>query len=283
MNIQFLFYIFIQLKRKVDILVLSDLHLGTNATRAGRLLKYLKSISPKMLILNGDIIDVWLLDLKNWPKKHNKIIGYFFNLMVNDVPIYYLTGNHDDYLRKFTDFKFHNFHLQDELILELDGKKTWIFHGDKFDDSVSGSQRKLAINAGKAFDKFVKFNRFVNSWEMFLGRKQTNLSKIIKERTKKSVTDKNNFEQLYIDYAAKNGIDTVVCGHLHKPGIWKMCATESKTSINYLNSGDWTESCTALEYNKRKKKWTLYTYESSKNPQNNVLSQIKLNPDEDLP
>ncbi|MCD8528729.1 MAG: metallophosphoesterase [Chitinophagales bacterium] len=88
------------------------MHLGTNQCRAGRLNKYLKSVKPQMLILNGDIIDFWLLNLKKWPKKHTKILGYFFNLIVNDVPVYYLPGNHDDYLKQFSGFSFHNFHIK---------------------------------------------------------------------------------------------------------------------------------------------------------------------------
>lgn len=267
--------------RKIDILVISDLHLGTHGCRAGRLYNYLKSVEPKMLILNGDIVDIWLLDFKKWPKKHTKILGYVFNLLVQDIPIYYLTGNHDDYLRKYTDFSFYNFHLKDELILELNGVKTWFMHGDKFDESVSGSKRNLAIRAGKAFDKFVQFNRFVNEWEKFFGKKVSNLSKKIKDRTKQHVTDKNNFEQLYINHAAENNIEAVVCGHLHKPGIWKMCATDSKKEVIYMNSGDWTESCTALEYSR--KKWKLYEYPKTINPQNNVLKEIKFDKDEDLP
>jgi UDP-2,3-diacylglucosamine pyrophosphatase LpxH len=269
------------LARQIDILVISDLHLGTNACRAGRLYKYLKSVEPKMLILNGDIVDIWLLDIKTWPKKHTKILGYFFNLMVNEVPIYYLVGNHDDYLRKFTDFRFHNFFLKEELILNLNGVKTWILHGDKFDKSVSGSKRKLAIKAGKAFDKFVQFNRFINEWEKFLGRPESNLSKKIKDKTKQKIKEKNDFEQLYIDFAAKNAIGAVVCGHVHNPGIWRMCAADSKKEVVYMNCGDWTESCTALEYVDGE--WSLYTYQKTEHPQNDVLKEIKFDYEEDLP
>lgn len=275
------FTIFIFVVRKIDILVISDLHLGAHACRAGRLYKYLKTVEPKMLILNGDIVDIWLLDFKKWPPKHTKILAYIFNLMIKEVPIYYLTGNHDDYLRKYTDFSFYNFHLRDELILDLNGVKTWFLHGDKFDKSVSGSKRNLAIRAGKAFDKFVQFNRFLNEWERFFGRKESNLSKAIKDKTKQKITEKNDFEQQYINYAAENGIEAVVCGHLHKPGIWEMCATESKKKVMYMNSGDWTESCTALEYSR--KKWKLYQYPKTVNAQNNVLKEIKLDYEEDMP
>ena len=46
-------------KRKVQICVISDVHLGFVGCRAKELLQYLKSIDPEILILNGDIIDIW--------------------------------------------------------------------------------------------------------------------------------------------------------------------------------------------------------------------------------
>ena len=104
------------MKRDLDILVLSDLHLGTNQCRVGPLYKYLKSVKPKILILNADIIVFCLLDFKNWSKKHTKILAYFFNLMVEKIPIYYLPGNHDDYLKQFDGFAFQNFKIQNELV-----------------------------------------------------------------------------------------------------------------------------------------------------------------------
>lgn len=260
--------------RKVDILVLSDLHLGTNQCRAGRLYKYLKSVKPKMLILNGDIIDFWLLDLKKWPKKHTKVLGYFFNLMMDNVPIYYLPGNHDDYLKQFDGFEFHNFKLQNELILDLDGKKTWFMHGDKNDKSVNGTKRNLAIRAGKAFDSFVGFNRFINGWENFLGVKdRTNFSKSIKDKTKSAIKKNNDFEQQYIEEAAKDGVDTLVCGHVHRPGITKVSAMFNKKDIDYLNSGDWTENCTSLEY--ANGKWTLYRYKYNYTKHESVLKNVR--------
>jgi UDP-2,3-diacylglucosamine pyrophosphatase LpxH len=260
--------------RELDILVLSDLHMGTNQCRAGRLYKYLKTVKPKMLILNGDIIDFWLLDLKSWPRKHNKILGYIFNLMVEKVPIYYLPGNHDDYLKQFAGFKFHNFSLQNELILDLDGQKTWFMHGDKNDKSVNGSKRSLAIRAGKAFDKLVGFNRFINDWEKFLGKRaETNFSKSLKDKSKSAIKKGNDFEQQYIEEAAKRNIDTLVCGHLHKPGITRLCSIETKKDIDYLNSGDWTENCTSLEYVNGK--WSLYRYKYNYTEHESTLKNVR--------
>lgn len=267
-------------ERKLDILVLSDLHLGTNQCRAGRLLKYLKSVKPKMLILNGDIIDLWLLDFKKWPKKHTKVLSYFFQLMIEGTPIYYLPGNHDDYLKQFAGFKFNNFFIENELILDLSGKKTWFMHGDKYDKTISGRSRKIAIRAGKAYDTIVGFNRLINQWENFLGKKNTlNFTKALKDKTKNRIKKSNDFEQVYIEEAAEKGIDNLLCGHVHRPGITTLCSIKTGREINYMNSGDWTENCTALEY--YKEDWHLYQYDFKYNHYESTLKNMNFN-DEDI-
>src|SRR5688572_27441636 len=102
--------------REIDILVLSDIHLGTYGCHAKELLKYLKTVKPKMVILNGDIIDIWQFSKKYWPKSHMKVIKKFVKYITNDIPVYYITGNHDEMLRKFTDFSLGSFHLRNELV-----------------------------------------------------------------------------------------------------------------------------------------------------------------------
>ncbi len=63
----------------------------------------------------------------------------------------------------------------------------------------------------------------------------------------------------------RNNFDFVICGHIHQPVIKKV-KSKSK-SVIYLNSGDWIENMTALEYNN--KKWSIFNY-NSELFQNNV-------------
>jgi hypothetical protein len=49
----------------------------------------------------------------------------------------------------------------------------------------------------------------------------------------------------------------VACGHIHQPEI-KIIST-AKGPITYLNSGDWVENLTALEYTPEAG-WQLYYY-----------------------
>lgn len=114
-------------KRNIDVVVISDVHLGTYGCHAKELLKYLKSIKPKTLILNGDIIDIWQFSKSYWPESHMKVIRKLMKFVSEGVQVHYLTGNHDEMLRKFDGMEMGTFHLQNKLILELDGKKAWFF------------------------------------------------------------------------------------------------------------------------------------------------------------
>src|SRR5437660_8891200 len=98
-------------KREVDIVIISDVHLGTFGCHAKELLKYLKSIKPKTLILNGDIIDIWQFSKSYWPEMHMKVLRKIMKLVSQGVNVHYLTGNHDEMLRKFADFEMGTFKL----------------------------------------------------------------------------------------------------------------------------------------------------------------------------
>ena len=120
-------------KRKVEICVISDVHLGTYGCHASELLDYLDSIKPKILILNGDIIDIWQFRKSYFPKSYLKVVKKLISFTSKGTKVYYITGNHDEMLRKFSDTHMGNFSLIDKLVLNLDGKKAWFFHGDVFD------------------------------------------------------------------------------------------------------------------------------------------------------
>ena len=96
-------------KRLIDLVVLSDIHLGTRGCRADELINYLRTIKPKKIILNGDIIDIWQFKKRYWPKSHMKVIKYILKWITNGKEIYYVTGKHDEMLRKFKGFKMGKF------------------------------------------------------------------------------------------------------------------------------------------------------------------------------
>ncbi|MEL6649467.1 MAG: UDP-2,3-diacylglucosamine diphosphatase [Bacteroidota bacterium] len=245
-------------KRKVEIVVLSDLHLGTYGCRAFEIVRYLKSIKPSMLILNGDIIDIWQFSKRFWPRAHMQVIKEIVKISAKGTPVYYLTGNHDELLRKFTDASLGNFHLLDQLELDIDGKKAWIFHGDVFDASIQHA-KWLAKLGGLSYDFLIMINNLVNGVLVRLGRSKMSFSKSIKNGVKTAVKYISDFETAAAERAAKNGFDYVICGHIHQPQIRSLVGENG--SLLYLNSGDWIENLTALEYNKGE--WSLFHYEEA--------------------
>ena len=243
-------------KRKLDLVVISDVHLGTFGSHATELCYYLNTIKPKTLVLNGDIIDIWQFRKSYFPKSHLKVIKKIIDLAAKGTKVYYVTGNHDEFLRKFSDTSIGNFSVVDKLVLDLDYKKAWIFHGDVFDASVQHS-KWIAKLGGIGYDYLILINRFVNWCLKKMGKEPYSFSKKIKASVKKAVKHISDFESTATELAIEKEYDYVICGHIHEP---KMIRKETKNgSTMYLNSGDWVENLTALEYNK--KRWKLYRYE----------------------
>jgi UDP-2,3-diacylglucosamine pyrophosphatase LpxH len=244
-------------KREVDIVVISDVHLGTYGCHAKELLRYLKSIRPQKVILNGDIIDIWQFSKSYWPDSHMKVVRRILKFVTEGVPVYYLTGNHDEMLRKFADFNLGKFQLLNKLILEVDNKKAWIFHGDVFDVTMQHS-KWLAKMGAVGYDTLIILNSMVNWCLTALGRQKMSFSQKIKGKFKDAVKFINHFEQTAADLAVDKQYDYVICGHIHHAEIREVKATDNPGSVLYLNSGDWVESLTSLEYVNGK--WTIFKY-----------------------
>ncbi len=257
------------LKRKLDIVVISDVHLGTYGCNAKKLLTYLSSIEPKHLVLNGDIIDIWQFKKRYFPKSHLKVIKKIMDFAANGTKVTYVTGNHDEMLRKFTDSQIGNITIVNKLLLKRDGKKIWIFHGDVFDLSIQKA-KWLAKLGGWGYDMLIVINRWINWYLEKRGKERYSFSKTIKNNVKGAVKYISDFENVASELAIENGYDYVICGHIHQPKIETI--SNSKGSTTYMNSGDWIENFTALEY--RLKRWKIYNYSKDK--------LIPFTPDEDL-
>ncbi len=256
-------------RRRLDILVLSDIHLGTYGCHAKELLHYLKTVKPKTVILNGDIIDIWQFSKRYWPKAHMKVIKYLMHWLSKGVKIYYVTGNHDEMLRKFAGFKMGSLKIVNKVILDLDNdKKAWFFHGDVFDVTMQHS-KWLAKLGAVGYDTLILINRFANFIsEKIFKKGKLSLSKKIKNSVKSAVKFINSFEQTAADIAISNNYHYVVCGHIHQPEIRAIENEHGKTI--YLNSGDLIENLTALEY--VNSEWKIYKFDEAELLQMNTTA-----------
>ncbi len=247
-------------KRKLDVAVISDVHLGTYGCRANELSRYLYTVDPSILILNGDIIDIWQFSKKYWPAGHMQVIKQITSMLSRGVKVYYVTGNHDEMLRRFEHFSIGDFHIVNKLVIHhSNGKRSWIFHGDVFDVIMQHS-KWLAKLGAVGYDLLIYINAFINYISKKMGKDRISLSKKIKNSVKGAVKHINNFEQTAANIAIEKRYDYVLCGHIHHPCNRKI--TNNAGSVSYLNSGDWIENLTALEYSNNE--WGIYHYQQDK-------------------
>jgi UDP-2,3-diacylglucosamine pyrophosphatase LpxH len=242
-------------KRKVDLVVLSDIHLGTYGCHAKELVKYMKSIKPGKVILNGDILDMWQFSKRYFPKSHMQVIHQIIKWVNKGTEVIYITGNHDELLRKFAGYRMGSLQIENKLLLNLDGKKAWIFHGDVFDVTMQHSKWLTRLGS-HGYDLLILINACCNWLLEKAGRGKISLSTKVKGSVKSAVKYLNDFEKTCAEIAVTNGYAYVICGHIHHPEIKEIVTDKGK--VMYLNSGDWVESLTALEYHMGD--WKLYQY-----------------------
>lgn len=251
------------MKREVDLVVISDVHLGTYGCHAKELLQYMQSVQPKSVILNGDIIDIWQFKKSYWPKEHMLVIRHILKWVAEGVHVSYITGNHDEMMRKFVGSNLGSLEIVNKKVMYIDGKSFWIFHGDVFDVTMQYS-KWLAKLGSVGYDLLILLNRAVNYFSIKMGKGKMSLSKKIKNGVKSAVKFINKFEETAADIAIHNGYDYVICGHIHQPEMREIVTDKGK--VQYLNSGDWIENLTCLEYHEGA--WTIYNYNDDSIAQN---------------
>lgn len=241
--------------RNLKVSVISDIHLATHASKAKVLLKYLKSINPEILVLNGDIIDSWRFSRNYFPKAHLKVIRHFIKMLEKGVNVFYITGNHDEFLRKFNGAEMGNLKIVNQLILDLNGQKTWIFHGDLFDHIIHQA-KWLAKTGAATYGLLTLANKALNHLLRVFKLKEVIIYKSIKKKLIKDKPRLSKFEKVITNIAAERNYQTVICGHTHVPRD-KQVIAETKP-VHYINCGDWVEHFTAAEYVNNQ--WALFQF-----------------------
>jgi len=241
--------------REIEVAVISDIHLATHACKPKKVLKYLKSIQPKILVLNGDIIDSWRFSRNYFPKQQLKVIRQLIKMMEKGIQVFYITGNHDEFLRKFSPTQIGKLKIVNPLIVDLSGLKTWIFHGDIFDKTIHKTKWLAKLGAA-TYGMLTILNQLVNRFLVWIGKPEIIIYKNIKRYTAREKINPSSFESAIGNAAFQQGYQTVICGHTHIPKEKTILVTGE--TVNYLNCGDWIEHFTAAEY--CNSNWSLYYY-----------------------
>ncbi len=228
---------------KYKSIFISDIHLGTRFSKAKNLLNFLKHNECEHLFLVGDIIDGWAIKRKLiWPQEHSDVIQKILKKARKGTKVTFITGNHDEFLRPFVPLLLGNtITITNELEYDaINNKKYYITHGDFF-DSITMTKKWLAILGDYGYDILLHLNAVLNFFRKNIGiKKYWSLSKYVKDNVKSSVSFINDFEKVLSNHARNKGYDGIICGHIHKAEIRVI------DEIEYLNCGDWVESCSAI-------------------------------------
>ena len=226
---------------KVRSVWISDIHLGFRGCSADFLLDFLHRVECDYLYLVGDIIDVWEMKKRMfWPQEHNNVVRTLLGKAKHNTKVIYVPGNHDELLRDFEGAVFGNITIQSEIVhTTADNRKLLILHGDQFDSVVKISPM-LAKIGSRLYDFLLRANRWVNYVRRKLGFSYWSLAAFLKNKVKNAVQYISHFEEAVAHEAAKQEVDGVVCGHIHRAEIADI------NGVTYYNCGDWVESCTAL-------------------------------------
>ena len=236
--------------KKIKTLFISDVHLGSRHSSTQNLLDFLtlvkKEHAPDKLYIIGDFIDGWKLQRNwYWNNESNLVIRKIFSFLRTGTEVFYIAGNHDEFLRTFID-DFHigdfgSIHIGNEFIHEtVDGKKLMIIHGDIFDVATKYA-KWLCFVGMSGYDFLLSMNKIVKRVCKFFGFKQWSLSKAIKANVKQAISFIGNFEKCLVDYGKQKKCDGCICGHIHTAAMKQLT-----NDFIYANTGDWVESCTAI-------------------------------------
>lgn len=222
-------------------LFISDVHLGTKASRAKELLSFLRQTRADYLYLVGDIIDGWALRRSwYWPESHNEVMQEVLSLARQGTRVVYIPGNHDAAARPFGGYTFGGIRIALEAVRTLaDGRRALILHGDAFDGVVRHA-RWLSMLGSLAYDAALQLNRGVGLVRTWLGLPYWSFSAYLKQHTKRAVQFIADFETAVAERARAARADVIICGHIHVAEI------RSIRGVLYANAGDWVESLTAV-------------------------------------
>jgi UDP-2,3-diacylglucosamine pyrophosphatase LpxH len=139
-----------------DIVVISDIHLGSSVCQSTKLLEFLDNIQTKTLIINGDLFDSW--DFRRLRKDHWQIVKKLRQLS-DTIHIVWIAGNHDGDAETVSHLIGVDF--VSEYIITTSNKKMLFLHGDIFDNFISKYPRltKVADLIYRFIQRFDRYHR----------------------------------------------------------------------------------------------------------------------------
>lgn len=227
---------------RVRAIFISDVHLGTRACQADRLLAFLREYEADHVYLLGDIVDFWAMNRSiQWAPSHNTVVQKVLRRARHGAEVIFIPGNHDEALREYAGVSFGDIRVESEWVhVAADGRKYWLIHGDEY-DQVTRHHRWVAVLGDVAYNALVRINLFISRLRRLFRRPgYWSLAGYAKQKVKKAASFIFDFEDAIVHAARQRGMDGVICGHIHWP------ADRDVGGVRYLNCGDWVDTCSGI-------------------------------------
>jgi len=221
---------------------ISDVHLGTRACQAERLLDFLREYPSRHLFLVGDIVDFWSMSRAiHWNTAQNTVVQKVLRRARHGERVMLIPGNHDEALRDYCESSFGDIHVVKEHVHQTaDGRRLLMIHGDDF-DQVTRYHRWVAMLGDMAYNALVRINGWLSKLRRLFGiAGYWSLAGYAKRRVKSALQFIFDFEDSVMRHVRERDLDGVICGHIH----W--AALKEMDGLVYANCGDWVDSCTAI-------------------------------------
>ncbi|MFC4727669.1 UDP-2,3-diacylglucosamine diphosphatase [Coralloluteibacterium thermophilus] len=220
----------------------SDFHLGSRHCHAAELADFLGGLRCDRLYLVGDIVDLWWMSERRaaWGQDAQRVVEALHALSRAGTELIYVPGNHDRAMRRFCGLVLPRMQVRRRTIhTTVDGRRLLVIHGDDYDGQTQfgGLQERFG---DWLYERILEANRRVNALRRRLGLRYWSLADFLKRRSGAAERYIARFQQAGLDDARRRGLDGVVCGHIHRAGLFE------DDGLVYANDGDWVESLTAL-------------------------------------
>jgi UDP-2,3-diacylglucosamine hydrolase len=226
-------------------LVASDQHLGAAPPeRSTAFLQWLEQVPDRArhLVLNGDLFDFWFEYGSVIPRGHTRVLGALANLVDAGIRIDFLGGNHDwwggSYLRDEIGLRVH----PDPVVLDLAGRRALVAHGDGLGRGDLGYRALRGILRSRiARWGFRWIHPDVGAGIARAVSRTEERSDASHPRVQERASELERWarERLLADET----LDAVLLAHTHRPARVTLAPGR-----HYLNSGDWLEHCTWVEF-----------------------------------
>ncbi|MBS1500504.1 MAG: UDP-2,3-diacylglucosamine diphosphatase [Bacteroidetes bacterium] len=217
----------------------SDFHLGTpsyatSREREARLVRWLDMIKTDAseVFLMGDAFDFWFEYRTVVPKGYIRFLGKLAELADSGIKIYMFKGNHDMWMFDYFTKEFNATIISNELVIERDGKKFFLHHGDGLGPGdTSYKILKKVFRSGLCQWLFARLHP---NFGVGVANYWSGHSRIANEK-KEEKPVKQEFLPIFCKELLKTEYyDYLVFGHRHKP-LDMFIGEKSR----YINLGEW--------------------------------------------